>query len=51
MMEEDLKPALDGILSGALREADVRGEEIDTMTADIGGQGDRLQQQAEGGKP
>ena len=32
MVEEDLDAALDGILSGDLREAKVRGEEINPMT-------------------
>ena len=34
-VEEELDAALDGILSVALREEEVRGEEIDTMNADL----------------
>ena len=47
-VEEDLGAALDGILSGSLREEYGRGEEIDPMTSELGGRGDRRQQQVEG---
>ena len=49
-MEEDIDAALDGIISGALREAEGRGKVIDSMTSVLGGKGDIRQQQAEGGQ-
>ena len=38
-MEEDLNAALDGILLGDLSEAEGKEEDIDSMTAKLGGQG------------
>ena len=38
-VEEDLNVALDRILSGAVREAENKGEEIDPMTANLRGEG------------
>ena len=49
-MEEDLNAALDGILLGDLSEAEGKEEDIDSMTAKLGGQGDRLKHQVEGGR-
>ena len=47
--EEDLDDALDCNLSGSLREEEGKGEEINPMTAELGGRGYRRQQQVEGG--
>ena len=49
-VEGDLDAGLDGILSKYLREAEVRGEDIDPMTAELGGRGDRRQQQVKRGR-
>ena len=49
-MEEDLNAALDGILLGDLSEVEGKEEDIDSMTAKLGGQGHRLKHQVEGGR-
>ena len=49
-VEEDLDAALDGILSEALREEEGIFDEIDPITAKLGGRGDRQYHQLEVGR-